>query len=289
MDNLFADMSKFGINVDDDMQLFEEEKKDTGMPGTGRGGSVARKLTEEDFIIEKIINCPLCDVVSKVKVVKASKAKRLEPDRDLRPRYQGVDANKYGVTVCTHCGYAALDKYFKPLPSAQEKLIREKISMNFNGSSFKTALPTYSYDMAVERYKLALLNCVVKKGKVSERAYLCLRTAWVYRGMAENLDQRNPDYADMKAECNKMENEFLKNALEGFIKASMSESYPICGMDEATVDYLITALAVNFKKYDIASKCLARILSSSQANRRIKDKAYDLKQEIIEEMKKQKQ
>lgn len=286
MGNLFSDMSKFGIKIDDDMNIFEDEKK---KEEAANPGGPAPEVKEEDFLLEKSIKCPLCDSVSKVKCIKSSKVKRLEPDKDLRPRYKGVDANKYGTFVCTTCGYATLKPETPPaLPSAQAKLIKEKISMNFDGTSFETDSPIYDYDMAVERYKLALINSVVKKGKISERAYICLRTAWVYRGKGESLDPENPNYKVLLADCQRQEEEFLKNAFDGFLKATMTEDYPMNGMDESTVDFLITNLAVHFKKYEIASKTLGRILTSPQANRRIKDKAFDLKQEIIEEIKKQK-
>ena len=40
----------------------------------------------------------------------------------------------------------------------------------------------YSYEKAIERYKLALYNTLVKKGKNSEKAYECLKISWLYRG-----------------------------------------------------------------------------------------------------------
>jgi len=284
MGNLFSDMSKFGIELDDDMSIFEEEKK----PTTAGGAAAPVELKEEDFLIDKAVKCPLCDATFKVKTVKSGKVKQLETDDVLRPIFKEMDANKYNATVCTYCGYATLNNAFKPLPSAQAKLIREKISQNFDGSSFETDEPTYSYDMAVERYKLALINSVVKKGKISERANICLRAGWVVRGKRESLKPDSPNYQAVAAECLKQEDEFFKNALDGFIKATMTEDYPMCGMDESTVDYLITNLAVHFKKYDIASKTIARILTSTTANRRIKDKCYDLKETVVAEIKKQK-
>ena len=216
MDNLFSDMGKFGIKLDDDMSIFEEEKKPEA---AGAGQAAAQPAKEEDFLLERSIKCPLCDQVSKVKTIKSGRVKQLSTDDILRPIFKDIDANKYGVTVCIHCGYATLNNSFKPMPSAQAKLIKEKISEGFEGSSFETEEPTYSYDMAIERYKLALINSVVKKGKVSERANICLRTGWVIRGKAENLDQHNPNYKVLYADCKKQEDEFLKNAFEGFLKA----------------------------------------------------------------------
>ncbi len=286
MGGLFSDMSKFGIELDSDMQIFEEEKKTAAPRGGAPNAPV--ELKEEDFILEKSVTCPLCDAPFKVKVVKNGKVKQIDTDDVLRPIFKEMDANKYNVTVCTICGYATLNNAFKPLPSAQAKLIKEKISSNFNGTSFYSDEPIYSYDMAIERFKLALINSVVKKGKVSERANLCLRAGWVVRGKRVNLKPDDPKFKAKEMDCLKQEDEFFKNALEGFVKATMTEDYPMCGMDESTVDFLITNLAIHFKKYDLASKTIARLLTSTTTNRRIKDKCYDLKEQVVAEIRKQK-
>ena len=87
---------------------------------------------------------------------------------------------------------------------------------------------------------------------------------------------------------NEEEKEYLKNALEGFINAKASESFPICGMDEMTIDILIAELAFEFGKYDIASKLIASVLTSPAANARTKEKARELKDEILAALKQSK-
>ena len=78
----------------------------------------------------------------------------------------------------------------------------------------------------------------------------------------------------------KEEKAYLKNALEGFLGARRTENFPMCGMDELTVDYLIAALATVFEQYDVAKKLLGNILVSRVASNRLKDKARDLKDTI---------
>ena len=39
-----------------------------------------------------------------------------------------------------------------------------------------------------------------------------------------------------------MDKEILKNALDGFVEARQTEDYPMCGMDEITVEYLLAVL-----------------------------------------------
>ena len=62
--------------------------------------------------------------------------------------------------------------------------------------------------------------------------------------------------------------------------------FPICGMDQSTVDYLLATMSIHYKKYDVASKLLAGILTSQTAGRQIKDKALGLKEEVVAELRK---
>jgi uncharacterized protein (DUF2225 family) len=142
--------------------------------------------------------------------------------------------------------------------------------------------PTYSYDYARSLYQLALANAVVKGAKNSEKAYICLKTAWVIRGETQRLDPNEDTYEQKKADNDAQEKELLSNALNGFVMARQSEEFPIAGMDSSTLDYLIAALAVETEQYDIASKMVSELLTSRVANSRIKDKARFLKDMIAE-------
>ena len=75
---------------------------------------------------------------------------------------------------------------------------------------------------------------------------------------------------------------------QGVTKAVSTETYPMCGMDECTMDYLLATMAYHYKKYDVASKCIARILQSAAASKKMKDRAYELKERIVEEIKRSK-
>ena len=114
-----------------------------------------------------------------------------------------------------------------------------------------------------------------------------MKTAWLLRGMGEHLDQTDKDYAKKKADNDASENEFLRNALEGFLAARQTEGYPMCGMDEATVDYLISVMALRFEQFDVATKLVSNILVSPGANPRMKEKARDLKELLMVKIKEQ--
>lgn len=283
--NLLAGLEKFGLKTDETTNLFEEEKKTV----VAEDGTTKEAAPEEDtLLLDKAVRCTVCDKVFKTKTIKNGRVKRMEPDFDLRPRFEYIDTVKYGVVSCPFCGYTALTRFFEHLTGGQIKLIKEGVCTNFKGNGEGALEPTVlDYDAAIERYKLALFNTIVKKGKNSEKAYTCLQLSWLLRGKAEGLDPK--DAAEQLKACKEEEEAFYAQAFEGFNKAVSTESYPICGMDECTMDFLLAAMAYHFKKVDVASKCIARIQASPAASKKIKEKAYDLKEMIVADIKKTKQ
>lgn len=282
--NLLSGLEKFGLKADATTNLFEEEKKVV----VAEDGTKKEAVPDEaSFLLDKAIRCTVCDKVFKTKMVN-SRVKRLEPDIDLRPRYEYIDTLKYNTKSCPYCGYTAVSRYFEHLSSMQIKLVKEQICANFKASD-DIEPKLLNYDEAIERYKLALFCSIAKKAKTSEKAYTCLNIAWLFRGKYESLDPNDPALEQQRKECKEQEEAFYAQAFEGLNKAISSESYPICGMDECTMDYLLATMAYHFKKFDVASKCIARIQQSPAASKKMKDRAYDLKEKIVNEIKKSKQ
>jgi len=282
--NIFSGLEKFGLKSSENMNLFDDDRKEEGKKEEGRK-SEEKIPSEEEFLLEKSVRCKVCDQVFKTSVVKNGRVKRLEPDKDLRPRFQYIDTLKYDITSCPHCGYTAMNRYFDQLMPSQEKLIREQIASHFQGKN-ELQKTVFTYDEAVDRYKLSLMNTVVKKGKDSEKAYTCLKIAWLLRGKAETMPSGTPEEQAAKEECQKEEEVFYQQAYEGFLKAVSKEMFPMCGMEQSTVDYLLAYMAYHFKKYEVASKLLASVMASPSASRRMKDMGLELKNEIIAELRK---
>ena len=280
MADIFSGLEKLGLGNIDGGNLFEDpNKKDTNV----KKAETQKKLTlvnEEDYLFDKKYKCPICDSDFESKTVRTGKVRMKSVDVDLRPDYSEVDLTKYDIIACPECGYAALGRYFTTLNKYQIDDIRNKICMNYKKQKFTD--PIYTYEHARSLYQLALANAVVKKAKNSEKAYICLKTAWVIRGETQRLDQDDADYEKKKKENDSQELELLKNALNGFIMARQSEDFPIAGMDSTTLDYLIAALAYETDQFDISSKMISELLMSRTANSRIKDKARALKDLVAE-------
>lgn len=278
MAGLLSGLSEIGLGGLENMEVYEQpEDKEAEKQAEEKP-----EVKEETFLFDKSYECPVCYQGFKAKTVRSGKLRSLGTDRDLRPLYDQMEPLKYDVVICPHCGYAALTRFFGGLTAGQIKAIKENISANFH--PVKEEKETYTYEEALYRYKLCLANTIVKHGKVSEKAYICLKAGWLLRSMGENLDLAVEDYNKKMQEIKEQEKDFLKNALDGLITARQTESYPICGMDEVTLEYLIAVLAMEFEKYDISSRLIYNILNTPTVNNRIKDKAREVKDELLQQM-----
>ena len=283
---LLSGLSNLGLGKLEEADIYsEEEEKAQAAPAKPAKVEEEKKpepYNEAEAIFDKKLECPVCGKSFNSKAVRTGKVRMLSQDPDLRPKYDKFDPAKYDVYVCTECGYATLSKYFQPLAAAHVNLLKENICGKVKGIENK---PVYDYDDAIKRYQLALACAIVRRAKDSEKAYICLKMAWIIRGKKENLPDEAPDYDEVMAQLRHDENEALNSAFEGFIAARQKEPFPMAGMDELTVDYLLAVLAARFQHYDIAQKLLGSILTSKVANSRIKDRARDLKDHIMMEMK----
>jgi len=278
---LLDGLGNLGLGHIDSSKIYEK-KEDSKKSGATEVKKIEKPFDENEMIFDKSCTCPVCDKQFTYRAVRTGKARLLGLDDDLRPRYDKFDPLKYDVILCPYCGYGALTKFFESITSGQAKLIKKEISGKVRSVKNSGIL---SYDDALARHQLALASAMVKRGKDSEKAYVCLKMAWILRGKIETYPEDAPDYDDVIEMCRMDEEEALSRAFEGFVSARQSESFPIAGMDESTLDYLIAELAFKFKKLDIASKLVSQLLVKSSTNSRIKDKCRNLKERIQAEMK----
>ena len=286
MSDLLSGLGSLGLGSLQGMELFEENKPEEAAAKTEEEVVV----DETEFLIEKTFECPICGRKFKSLMPKTGKSKLVSTDMDLRPVHEHVDLTKYDVIVCQNCGYAVLSRYHAGLTERQKKTILEKISHSYKSNMKKYS--TYSYEDSLARYQLALVNAIVKQAKNSEKAYICLKAGWLMRGYSEwlltNEGQATENAKEKREQALKMENEYLKNAFDGFQSAMANELFPIAGMDESTMNYLLAVLAYRFDKLEIAGPLVSKILISNSTNSRTKDKARDLKDLIVAKLRERK-
>ena len=282
MANILSGLANLGLAGLENANLYEkEEKKPVEKPK--EEPAPPKEHNELDYVFGKSHSCPVCYNDFKAPTVRQSKLRSKGADTDLRPRFAGVDPLKYDVIVCPKCGYAALGRFFDFITPPQAKLVKEGISRIFR--TIYNPKEVYTYDEAFTNYQLALGNAVVKKGKASEKAYLCLKMAWLLRGKMEAWDSgyepyQGDSYSEDVEELRQDELELLNNAVEGFMNARQTETFPMCGMDESTLDYIIAVSAMKIEKYDIVSQMLNSLLAKPGLNSRMKDMCIELKDKL---------
>lgn len=220
----------------------------------------------KDLIYEKIYECPICKTQIKKKTIKSSKLKLVDTDFDLNAHYDKVSPLYYEVVVCEICGFAQLNKREEKPTLAEAKLIKDKICVKFGGRQYSKY---YTAEEAIDRYKLALLNAIVRNATEGEKAYIALKLGWVYRGIGNEKEEKR----------------FLGEALKGFLNAYQKEDFPIFELKEEVVCYIIAALSYQMDNCKQAMNWIQITLRSSEISPRLKDRCFTLKQMIKEKEK----
>lgn len=277
MSGILSFLSDLGLVDLEKEKLFETEE-DIKSRRMATETKVVSKVEEKDLLYDRFITCPVCEKKFATKVMKTGKTKFLSSDLDLRPQYDGIDSVKYDAITCEHCGYSVLSKFFAPLSRTQIQSVYEKVISKITVNACKEEF--YSYDVALERMQYTLACAMAKRTKNSEKAYICLKTAWLYRGQRMELEEKKQLLPQKREELISKEQEYLKSALDGFLLARSMETFPVCGMDVATFDYLVAAIAFEIDRTDIATKLVSELLTKQSVNNRIKEKARNLKEEM---------
>lgn len=277
MSGILSGLEKFGLGSLGSIEIYKEKESKTKEEDIG---GAAVEVSEESILFDKTYNCPCCASSFKAKAIRVGRNTLVRLESDLRPIYKYADATKYDAIVCTKCGYAGLIKNFDSIGDRYIKEVREKISTKFKGIDENKT--TYSYEEAIERTQLALLSTVIKCGRNSEKAYICLKLAWLTRGMKETLDKEASDYNMKYKKLEKEEMNYLKNAYDGFSDAYMNEKFPICGMDENTLCIIMADTGRKLGKKHDALRYLETVIMSKNATDRMKDMARDIRENCKE-------
>jgi len=257
-DKIFSGLEGLGFDDINDISLFQKKKESEK--------EKSNEKKEEDprnYLYDVTVTCPVCGNVFQARTVKSSAYRRQKSDSDLHVRYSLINPYFYEVYLCNVCGYAAMKQDFDKIRDYQKEIIQKKIAPKWQGRRYPEA---YDNDIAIERYKLSLLNNVVMEAKTSKKALNCLRIAWMYRLKEDDENEQL----------------FLKQALEGFNEAYLSEDFPICGMDKFTMMYLIGELNRRTENLDEANLWFSKVITTTAVPQKIKELAKD-QRDLIKE------
>ncbi|WP_392486111.1 DUF2225 domain-containing protein [Haloimpatiens sp. FM7315] len=256
-DNIFSGLEKLGfndiINVDlyNDIKTKKEKSSDN-----------SKKISKQgSYLYNKEIICPVCNTAFKAKAVKTSSYRVLSRDTDFFTRYAVINPYFYDIWLCNSCGYASMKVDFFKIKSYKINEIKTSITSKWKPREYPEV---YDVDIAIERYKLALLNYYVIESVASKKAMACLKIAWMYR--LKN-DSKN-------------ELIFLGHALTGIEEAFFKEDFPIYGMDRYTTMYLIGELNHKLSNYDKALLWFSKVIVQPGVKYKIKELARDQREYI---------
>ena len=152
MYNLLSGLERFGLEASVENITVEEVK----VEAKAGEESVSEGPKETDYLFLKSFECPICDAKLKFPVLKSGRARRMEPDVDLRAKCENIDPYKYDTVSCPKCGFTSMQRYFGHLLPTQKKAIKEQLCQRlqiFPINEF-TELREIDYDTAIELYKL---------------------------------------------------------------------------------------------------------------------------------------
>ena len=223
-------------------------------------------LSDEEklsFLFTKNYDCKVCEKNFVCFAVRQSKLRVSAIDTDLYPRYQHIDPNHYEVRMCPYCGYAALNAYFDRITDKQAAMVAKEISPHFKPIEMQMPL---SIDSVLYRYEMAMKCALASKARISYLALMNLKMAWVYR----------------TCEDKQKEMMHLYDACQGFQEAFTSENFPIAGMDEFTMKYVIGELSRRLGDFNTAMRWIGDVLVAKGLPPALKERASYVKDLVRE-------
>lgn len=214
---------------------------------------------QEDFrkdLYDKTVQCPICGRESKNRAVKKSSVRVASRDSDSMVYYSGINPSFYEVVYCSECGYAALPPYFSSIKSQYIGPILQNITMKWKKPNYPEL---FDAEFAIKQLKLALHVAIIKEASDSEKGLICLKLSWLYRLKEDKENEKR----------------FLEQTIPCFENAYKNEKFPIAGMDEYSVQYLIGELYRRIDNPEMSLQYYSKVLISPNAPTRLKEKIRD--------------
>lgn len=206
-------------------------------------------------LFDKTITCPVCNSTFKTKVVKSKSSRIISKDSDFFIRYSPkINPYFYDVWICNSCGYAALKSDFENIKTYRKELVFSNITPKWHARVYPDIL---NEKLAIERYKIALLNAMLTNAPDSTKAMISLKISWMFRLLEDKAQ----------------ESIFMGQALEAFTDAYTKEVFPIYGLQRDSMMYLLGELNRRMKNYDEALLWYSKTIVNTNSSYRIKELA----------------
>ena len=217
-------------------------------------------IRTKNLFFKKVL-CPICNKNFMTLSIKVNAPRVKSRDSDFFIRYSNENPYLYEVWLCPSCGYAALKSDFPKIRQYQSKLVKDKITPKWVNREYPVP---FNEKVAIERYKLALLNAMVIESKSSTKAMLCLRIAWMYRLLSDEVNEKT----------------YLNQALLSFNDTYVNEKLPVYGLDRFSIMFLIGEINRRIGEEQTSLRWFSEVITSIGAPQKIKEMARDGKDKI---------
>lgn len=201
---------------------------------------------------EKQIDCIHCKKKFKSMKVRSNFVKFKETESDFHPIYENdVNPLLYNVFVCEHCGFSFTEDFSKYFAPGIKEKIDEKISSHWKTHDFSGER---TISDALQAYKLGLVCGNIKKEKHITLAGLALRTAWLYRSIGDEEQEKR----------------FMEISRDQYIDSYSVEDYKGTSMTEIRVIYLIAELSRRINERDQAIRYFSKVIEMQRNSNEVK-------------------
>lgn len=262
--DIFSGLEDLGFEDINNVSLYKKEDDNKKNEDSNLENSEQSEEEKQKSLLYDVqTTCPICENSFKARAIKNSSYRILKKDSDSFIYFGVINPYFYDVWVCTNCGYSAMKSDFSKIRNYAMDSIKQKITTKWRGKNYPDV---YDVDIAIERYKLSLLNYTAMEAKASKKAMNCLKLAWMYR----IKEDKNNEIV------------FLNLALDGFNNAYFNEDFPIYEMNKFTIMYLIGELNRRVENYDEALTWFSRVITTPGAPQKLKDKTRD-QRDLVED------
>lgn len=216
---------------------------------------------------EKQVECIHCKRKFKTLKVRSTFVKVKETESDFHPIYENdVNPLLYNVFVCEHCGFSFTEDFSKYFGPGQKEEIDEKISSHWKTHNFSGERTIAD---ALQAYQLGLVCGNIKKEQPITLAGLALRTAWLYRSIGKEEQEKR----------------FMEISRNQYIESYSTGDYVGTSMTEIRVLYMIAELSRRIGDREKAIRHFSKVIEMQRSSNDVKiiEMAKDQWQQMKEE------
>lgn len=175
-DLAIVDRAPENVMEDETVSFFDDVKP--------RNYTLTAPATDQEYLFEKQIPCPVCEKEFPVRMIRSSKLKMKSVAPDLRQYYEDFDPLWYMVWCCPNCGYANFYYQFKQVNELMKKSILNESKKEDAFAQINFSNPRKISEV-FKAFHLCYRTITLGKTGSENLAKLWLRLSWLYHDVGD--------------------------------------------------------------------------------------------------------